>query len=126
MTARAHALLVLTALVPTVRANYVCTSVGTECANRDYSSGSYATDAALIDACLADDACLAYDWNADGEYGFKCTTTSSRVDSHDEFKFCYKSLPPSPPPSPPPAARRTLAGWGLHHRSAPWGWWVPR
>ena len=58
-----------------VSAAYTCTAVGTECQNRDYSSGSYATESAVEAACDADASCKAYDWSATGGLGFKCTTT---------------------------------------------------
>ena len=73
-----------------VSAAYTCTSVGTECLNRDYSSGSYATEAAVRNACDADASCKAYDWSETGGLGFKCSTTVTREDHYDEYVFCSK------------------------------------
>jgi hypothetical protein len=85
-----------------VSAAYDCTSLGTECLNRIYT-GVYNTEAAAEAACDADPACAAYDWSASQSLGFKCSTTTSRVDDYDEYVMCTKpSPPPAPPPSPPP------------------------
>ena len=72
-----------------VSAAYTCTALGTECANRDYSSGSYGSEAAVEAECDADVSCIAYDWSTNG-LGFKCSSAVTRNDEHGEFKMCTK------------------------------------
>ena len=56
-----------------VHAAYTCTALGTECADRDYTSGSFSTEAAARTACDNDPDCVAYDFSPSQSLGFLCS-----------------------------------------------------
>ena len=68
-----HVALLCFALLGATDAAYDCSTLGFECQDRIYT-GSYSTEAATEAACDADPACVAYDFAAAQNLGFKCST----------------------------------------------------
>ena len=88
------------AAAQTVQAAYTCTSTGTECANQNYGGGHFTDQSTLLAACDSDASCVSYQWSEVASSGWKCSTTNTRADSHNEVIFCAK-------PAPPPAVSYT-------------------
>ena len=67
---------------------YACTSER-ECAQGDrYGAPATGTESNMEAACDADVNCVAYDWDAVLNYGFKCSGLSNVADV--DFKWCTK------------------------------------
>lgn len=99
-------------------AGYECTELGQECDNRI----GMPIDASELDvrkACDQDADCVAYGFSVEG-YGFKCSTATTRIDTHREFKVCsYKTHGTSEGAGSTSHQRRALQeeGWMVRH----WG-----
>ena len=63
-------------LVAAAAGEYLDCTPSVECVDR-INGTTYGTEADLAAACDADPTCLAYDYDANIGYGFRCSTVSS-------------------------------------------------